>query len=102
MSCIKFIPVLLLFSLIFFSCKKDSFIKSPDARLNVSADTLKFDTVFTTTGSVTLAFKIFNLNDQKLLLSQVKLMGGSTSAFKINVDGVSSSEVNNLEIAPNE
>lgn len=102
MSCIKFIPVLLLFTLIFFSCRKDTFIKSSDARLNVSADTLKFDTVFTTTGSVTLSFKIFNLNDQKLLLSKVKLMGGSSSFFKINVDGVASPEVNNLEVAPND
>ena len=102
MSCTKYIPVLLLFTVTFFSCKKDSFIKSTDARLNVSADTLKFDTVFTTTGSVTQTFKIFNLNDQKLLLSKVKLMGGSSSFFKINVDGVAASEVNNLEVAAND
>ena len=53
-------------SLFMVSCKKDSFISSSDARLSLSADTLKYDTVFTTTGSITKSFKIFNDNDQKL------------------------------------
>ena len=30
------------------SCRKDSFITSPDARVSISADTLKYDTVFVT------------------------------------------------------
>jgi hypothetical protein len=102
MSCIKYIPAVFLLTAIFFSCKKDSFIKSMDAGLNVSADTLTFDTVFTSTGSVTRSFKIFNVNDQKLLLSKVKLMGGPSSSYKINVDGVAGSEVDNLEIAAND
>lgn len=84
------------------SCKKDSFITSPEASLHTSADTLKYDTVFTTTGSVTKSFKIFNDNNQKLRLSQVKLMGGSTSSYKMNVDGVPTTEANNIEIAAND
>ena len=87
---------------LFFSCKKENFITSPQARLGVSADTLFYDTVFTTAGSITKSFKIFNLNDKKLRLSQVKLMSGSASAFKINVDGISAAEVNNIEIAPDD
>jgi hypothetical protein len=78
--------------------KKESFITSPDAQLSLSADTLKFDTVFTTTGSITQVFKIFNDNDQKLRLSSVKLMGGANSYFKINADGFIGPEVSNLEI----
>ncbi len=84
--------------LIFYSCKKDSFITSPDASLYTSADTLFFDTVFTSVGSVTGSFKIFNNNDQKLRISSIKLSGGSSSSFKINVDGTSSNEVDNVEI----
>ena len=44
------------------------------------------------------SFKIFNNNNQKLRLSEVKLSGGDSSAFKINVDGTSASEVNNIVI----
>jgi hypothetical protein len=86
----------------FISCKKDFFISSPDAKLIISVDSLKFDTVFTTTGSITKVFKVINDNDQKLNLSKVKLMGGATSAYKMNVDGASTTEVNNLEIDAND
>jgi len=88
--------------LIFTSCKKDSFISSPDARLTLSVDSLKFDTVFTSTGSITKVFKVINDNDQKLRLSKIKLMGGTTSAYKMNVDGAATTEVNNLEINAND
>jgi hypothetical protein len=88
--------------LFLFSCKKDSFINSPDARLNITADTVKFDTVFTTTGSITKQFKIVNLNDQKLRFDKIKLMGGTTSAYKININGSNATEVNNVELAAND
>jgi hypothetical protein len=102
MALIKYIAAAFLLAAIFFSCKKDSFIRSTDARLAVSADTLTFDTVFTSTGSVTQGFKIYNPNDQKLLVSKIKLMGGASSSYNINVDGIAASEVNNLEIAAND
>ena len=88
--------------LLFFSCKKESFITSSNARLSISADSVKFDTVFTSIGSITQSFKIFNDNNQKLLLSKVKLMGGSTSAYKININGLAAIEADNIEIAAND
>jgi len=84
------------------SCKKESFITSPDARLNLSTDSLKFDTVFTSTGSVTQSFKIFNDNNQKLLLSKVKLMGEAVSSFKININGIIATEQTDIEVAAND
>lgn len=90
------------FCLFFSSCKKDSFITSPDARLNITMDTVKFDTVFTTTGSITKQFKIINLNEQKLRLDKVKLMGGASSAYKININGSNAAEADNIEIAAND
>ncbi len=87
---------------LFVSCKKDSFITSEFARVNITADTLKYDTVFTTTGSVTKTFKIINDNDQKLRLGKVKLMGGTASAYKMNVNGVATAEINNLDIEAND
>ncbi|HPH85738.1 MAG TPA: hypothetical protein PLC48_09780 [Ferruginibacter sp.] len=87
---------------IFSSCKKDSFITTGDANLVLSSDSIKFDTVFTTAGSVTRSFKIFNDNNQKLLLSKIKLMGGSSSAFHININGQSTPEANDIEVAAND
>jgi hypothetical protein len=84
------------------SCKKDSFITSEFARVNITTDTLKYDTVFTTTGSITKSFKIINENNQKLRLSKVKLMGGPTSAYKMNVDGTTTIEVTDLDIEAND
>jgi hypothetical protein len=74
----KFTGGLLILPLLIFlfSCKKDSFITSPGALVTITADTLKYDTVFTTTGSITQSFKIINENDQKLNISSIKLMGG--------------------------
>jgi hypothetical protein len=88
--------------ILFYSCKKDSFITSPDAQINISSEEIKFDTVFTTTGSITQSFKIRNDNDQKLRLSSIKLMGGSASYFKINADGFAGPEVSNIEVEAND
>ena len=84
------------------SCKKDSFITSPQARLRISADTIHFDTIFTSLGSVTQSFKIVNENDQQLRLSSVKLMGGNASSFNLNINGVAARELNNIDIAAND
>lgn len=81
------------------SCEKESFINSPDARLFISADTIRFDTVFTSVGSTTSAFKIRNDNDQKLLISSISVAGGNQSPFTINVNGIASQSVTDIEIS---
>ena len=88
--------------ILFYSCTKESFITSADAQVFISSDTLKYDTVFTTTGSITQFFKILNENDQKLRLTSIKLMGGNSSFFKINADGFTGPQVNNIEIEAND
>src|SRR5258705_10279785 len=88
--------------LVFFSCRKESFINSPDARLTITADTLKYDTVFVTSGSFYQYFRIINENNQKLRITSVKLMGGAGSAYKINVDGTPGPELTNLELDTND
>lgn len=87
------VPVIVLLQ----SCSKQSFINTADARV-ITADTVRFDTVFTTVGSVTQSFTILNDNAQKLRLSSVKLMGGASSAYRINVDGVAGVEASNIEL----
>lgn len=92
------IPLLLLLH----SCRKDSFITSPEARIGLSIDTLKFDTVFVSAGSTFRTLIIKNENDQQLRLSSLKLMGGNASVFKMNVDGTPGHQFSNLDIAAND
>ncbi len=99
---LKISALIFVSAFIVFSCKKESFITSSDATLSTDIDTLSFDTVFTTVGSITKVFKIFNNNSQKLRLSQVKLSGGTASSFKINLDGTSADEINNVDINAND
>jgi hypothetical protein len=94
--------LILSLGLIFISCNKNSFITSMDATISFSADTIYFDTVFTSSGSVTQSVKIINNNNQKLLLSDVKLMGGTNSPFKINIDGAPGPGATNIELDPND
>lgn len=99
----QFFPLFFLAAiLLFISCKKDSFISSPNAAISFSADTLKFDTVFTSMGSTTQAFKIFNLNDQKIRFSEIRLMGGIGSVYKININGNNTFSEQNVELAAND
>jgi hypothetical protein len=85
--------------LIFLSCKKEGFTTNKDAILRTDADTLHFDTVFTTTGSASQVFKIFNPNNKAVRINSVRLAGGIASPFKINVDGITGPEASNIEIA---
>ena len=90
----------ILFTLIVFSCKKDGL--STGRGLYSSADTLKFDTVFTSVGSVTRSFKIINDRNEAVSLSSIKLMGGASSAYKMNINGTAAIEQNNVSIAAND
>src|SRR5947209_18859185 len=86
------------FILFLFSCRKESFTSNSNARLSTSIDSIHFDTVFTTAGSVSQYFKIVNPNNKGIHLSSVRLAGGSSSPFKINVDGVTGPQVSNTEV----
>ncbi len=68
----------------------------------LSADSVKFDTVFTSAGSVTKFFLIKNPKNTTLRISNIQLMGGSGSIFKMNVDGSPGIKFQNLEIEGND
>ncbi len=84
------------------SCRKDEFNTSPDVSIRLSADTLKFDTVFVSAGSITGSLKLFNPNNKKINISSIELKGGLQSAFKINVDGTPGPKVTNTLVDAND
>lgn len=99
MKCIKQVFWLLFFAIIALSaCKKDVVLTDSSAKLSFSTDSVLFDTVFTTVGSTTKLFKIYNPNNQLIEISKIFLATGSASQFRMNVDGVSGTSLSNIEI----
>ena len=86
-------PLLILFLMVFnlLSCDglDENYSTNPNHQLSFSADTLSFDTVFTTIGSATKEFMIYNRNDQPLMIGEIMLASGEETGFRINVDGCS-------------
>ena len=82
-----------MFLLLGYSCKKNSQI-NPDSNLKLafSADTVLFDTVFTSLGSTTHELRIYNKYGDDLKISSIRLMGGENSPYRFNLDGENSTE----------
>lgn len=81
-----------------FSCKKNNPI-TPGNQLHFSVDTLFFDTVFTAQGSSTRFVKIYNNDNQKIELSNIRLEKGALSPYRLNVNGSPGKEFQKVEIA---
>ena len=69
--------VLLLAGLFVSGCGKVQFSEDPAFQLEFSADTILFDTVFTTIGSVTLPLKVYNRSTEAVRIDEIELVGGS-------------------------
>ena len=81
------------------SCEREGFVTDDGAaKLDFSADTLAFDTVFTTVGTPTRMLTVYNRTDDNVRLSTVTLAGGRASRFRLNVDGDTSMVARNVEI----
>ena len=100
---IIFLSVIWLALSVFSYCRKDeSYSVDPALKLYFSNDSIIFDTVFTTMGSVTQQLKVYNRNKNAVIISKIKLAGGSDSPYRINVDGSSGSSFSNIEIGGND
>ncbi len=85
--------------LVISSCrKKDKVSDDPSMVLEFSTDTVFFDTVFTTVGSVTQRMVVHNRNKYKINVSSILLAGGSQSNYSINVNGIPASTFSDVEI----
>jgi|LGOV01.1.fsa_nt_gb hypothetical protein len=97
----RFHYILLIITIVVLSsCRKDFSASPVSTNLRFSADTVYLDTVFTNIGSSTRVLKVYNQEDSWVKIPQVKLGRGEESYYRINIDGVSGSIQNNIEIAP--
>lgn len=77
----------------------ENYSTNPNHRLSFSTDTLSFDTVFTTIGSATKQFMVYNRNDEPLNIERIIQASPATSGFRINVDGRKGDNFDNIRIA---
>lgn len=70
-----------------------------NGRVGFSADTISFDTVFSGLGSATLELRVRNLENDPLLIERIWLGGGTTSPFRLSIDGKAVAETSDVVIA---
>jgi hypothetical protein len=79
-------------------CRKtDKITTNPSDKLEFSEDTVIFDTVFSSVGSVTKWLKVYNRHKETIKISSIAITGNTTQ-FRMNVDGIPGRRITNLEI----
>jgi hypothetical protein len=80
--------VLFTLSVLLYACSDyDSFSNDSSFRLEFSDDTVRFDTLVSTISSPTKTLYVFNKNSNGIRITNVRLLKGSESLFRVNVDG---------------
>lgn len=99
----NFFLFILFSALVFAACRKNEIIDyNPNLKLQFSTDSILFDTVFTDKGSTSRSLKVFNYNKNSIIISDIKLLGGSQSAFKININGIATDDLTNIKVQGND
>ncbi|MEW2922272.1 hypothetical protein AB1A65_12435 [Muricauda sp. ANG21] len=80
------------------SCRKDFEYVPSTGNLKFSKDTVFLDTVFTNIGSSTYSLKVYNRSDEDIYIPYVGLESGQNSSYRLNVDGLSGKEFNDVPL----
>ena len=70
------------------SCRNDFNFQSSTGGLEFSKDTVYLDTVFTNIGSSTYRLKVYNRSNKDISIPKIQLQKGTTSKYRIMVDGL--------------
>ena len=81
-----------------FGCSPDEYADERTVKLDFSADTVSFDTVFTTMGTATRQLRVYNRSSHDIELGSVTLKHGRQSRFRLNVDGDTSMVARHIEL----
>jgi len=68
------------------------------ATLRLSTDSVLFDTLFTSKQSITKRFRVYNDNDKAVNVSSIALANGSSSQYKVFVNGRADTEFNDVKL----
>lgn len=74
-------------TLFFMSCEREYLFRGGTEGLLFSTDTVAFDTVFTSVGSITQNLKVLNPYAEDMVIDAIELAGGDQSNFSFNING---------------
>lgn len=80
------------------SCRKDFSTTPSFGSLEFSKDTVFLDTIFTNIGSVTYNLKVYNRGNKAITIPKIALENGTTSNYRLNVDGIPGKEFDDIDI----
>ncbi|WP_124981334.1 right-handed parallel beta-helix repeat-containing protein [Nonlabens xiamenensis] len=92
--CLCGLTVLVLIS----SCRNDFEFTESSGNLEFSQDTVYLDTVFSSIGSSTRTFKVYNRSNEDIIIPRVALAQGANSRYRLAVDGVPGQIFENVEL----
>lgn len=93
-----FLLLVIVASLCYTACRPDETFVDVGTILRLEVDTMRFDTVFTQVGSITRSVKIYNDQDDVVLINSINLRQ-QESFFRLNVDGYQA-PLEDIRIAP--
>ena len=100
---IKYSWIILVLIILLGSCKPPEEIVASGAHsVRFSADTILFDTVFSTVGTVTLRLKVYNDNSNAIKIGKIYIGGGPSSPFKVIINGLETSSANDVLLLGND
>ncbi|MDP5077150.1 MAG: hypothetical protein NWQ19_03600, partial [Nonlabens sp.] len=88
----------LLTALVFSSCRNDFEFEKSTGSLRFSQDTVFLDTVFSTIGSSTRTFKVYNDSNDDIVIPTIALAQGDNSSYRLAVDGRPGKTFENVEL----
>ncbi len=96
------LPLLCVLSLVSCEPKDELITTNPNAVLAFSGDTVLFDTVFVSRGSVTKRLKVFNQNKNAVRISGISLAGAAASPYQLTINGVQGPLVQDITLRGND
>ncbi len=88
--------------LLCWSCERDYMFRGGSDGLAFSSDTIMFDTIFTSIGSTTRNFRVYNTYGNDMTIEDIRLAGGEDSKFRININGDPGPELSDVTIRSND
>lgn len=91
--------ILCLITIVFISsCRDDFEFTKSSGNLEFSQDTIFLDTVFSSIGSSTRSFKVYNRSNDDIVIPRVALAQGTNSKYRLAVNGVPGQVFENVQL----
>ncbi len=97
------LTALIAMSAVFFldSCRKD-LVFDNTAVIEFQADSVHFDTAFTSTTTATRKLLLYNTSDKSVNINRLYLENGENSYFRMGIDGQTGYDLRDIVILPND